>query len=89
MLNAMFWLAVACIPLAIHHEVVSFMVNNCMPGSECLNQAMPLIVQIGLVSWAARILLWPLAAWNLGGRWLWLRFRSGRWAQADMSSNNA
>jgi len=78
-LEAVFWLAVAYIPLALEREVTDFMINrNCMPGSECLKAAMPLIVQVGLVDWAARILLWPLAAWNLGGRWLWQRLREWR-----------
>jgi hypothetical protein len=76
--QVVFWLAVAYLPLALDREVASFMVNGCMPGSGCLNQAMPLIVQIGLVGWAARILLWPLVIWHLGGGWLWRRFRSHR-----------
>ncbi|WP_133156404.1 hypothetical protein [Hydrogenophaga pseudoflava] len=71
-----FWLAVAYLPLALDREVTNFMVErNCMPGSDCLAMAMPLIIQVGLVGWAARVLLWPLAAWNLGGRWLWSRIR--------------
>lgn len=70
------WLAVAYLPLALNYEITDFMVNTCKVGSECLNHAMPLIVQIGMVGLAARILLWPLATWHLGGRWLWLRLRS-------------
>ncbi|SRR6266513_2474038 len=78
-LRMIFWLAVAYIPLAIDREIANYMVNRgCMPGTECLTQVMPLIVQVGLVGWAARLLLWPLAAWHLGGAWLWGHFRSRR-----------
>ena len=69
-LKVVFWLAVASIPLAIDYVVTGFMVNGCMPGSECLRYSMPLIADIGLVGWAARALLWPLCVWFLGGRWL-------------------
>lgn len=81
-LNVAYWLAVACIPLAIEHEVTQFMVNRpCMPNSACLELAMPLIVQVVMVAWAARALLWPLAAWNLGGRWLWRKYVQNRTAK--------
>jgi hypothetical protein len=85
--NVAFWLAVAYLPLAISQEVTDFMVNTCMVGSECLNYAMPLIIQIGLVDWAARILLWPLVAWHLGGHWLWQHFRHGTCQQSGSSPN--
>ena len=75
-LLVIFWLAVACIPLALNRVVVDFMVARCMPGSECLTHAMPLIINVTLVDWAARILLWPLSLWNLGGAWLWRRWRT-------------
>jgi hypothetical protein len=74
--HVIFWLAIAYIPLALNRVVIDFMVTKCMVGSECLNYAMPLIVNIQLVDWAACILLWPLAAWNLGGLWLWRRWRT-------------
>ncbi|HEU4776670.1 MAG TPA: hypothetical protein VFS95_07565 [Telluria sp.] len=78
-LRIIFWLAVAYLPLAIDREITAFMVDQrCMPGSECLKLAMPLIVQLGLVGWAARVLLWPLAFWHLGGSWLWKNFRQRR-----------
>ena len=85
-----FWLAVAYIPIALEREVTDFMVNrNCMPGSDCLKMTMPLIVQIGLVSWAARILLWPLTVWNLGGRWLWRRLRSNSSSHLGRAARDA
>ena len=89
-LEVLFWLAIAYIPLALEREVTDFMVNrNCMPGSDCLKIAMPLIVQIGLVDWAARILLWPLAAWNLGGRWLWQRLRGNSTREVSSEARDA
>jgi hypothetical protein len=78
-LQVVFWLGVAYIPLAIEREITDFMVSRgCMPGTECLNQLMPLLVQINLVGWAARVLLWPLSIWHLGGAWLWHRYRLRR-----------
>lgn len=81
-LRLMFWMAVASIPLAIDYEVRDFMVNQCMPGSQCLAMVAPLIVQIGLIGWATRVLLWPIAAWHLGGSWIWRRLSGGRSTRA-------
>jgi hypothetical protein len=75
-LRVLFWVAIACIPLATDRAVTDFMTSRCMPGSECLKQAMPLIVSVGLINWGAYALLWPLSAWFLGGRWLLSRFRN-------------
>jgi hypothetical protein len=75
-LRTIFWLAVGGLPIAIDHVVTAFMLNGCMPGSQCLTHAMPLIVDIGLVGWFARALLWPLAAWFLGGRWLFMYYQT-------------
>jgi len=87
-LQTAFWCAVAYIPLAIDYEITDFMVTkNCMPGSDCLRMAMPLIVQIALVGWAARVLLWPLAAWHLGGGWLLRRYRASRLPQSGLDTN--
>lgn len=74
-LRVVFWLAVASLPVAIDHVVTLFIVNRCMPGSECLTHAMPLIVDIGLIAWFARVLLWPLCVWFLGGRWLFTKYQ--------------
>lgn len=61
------------------HEVTDFMLDrHYMPGSQCLSFAMPLIVDVLLLDWIARVLLWPLAAWHLGGGWLWRRFQARR-----------
>ena len=88
-LSLVFWLAVAYIPLAIDHEITDFMVKQCMPGSQCLTMAAPLIVQIGLVGWGARLLLWPLAAWHLGGAWVWRRLSVARSSRASLEKTNA
>lgn len=69
-LRALFFIAVAAIPVAINQVTTDFMIEGCMPGTQCLTEAMPLIVNIGLVKWAAYLLLWPLSAWFLGGRWV-------------------
>ena len=78
-LKATFWMAIAGIPVAIDRVITDFMVTGCMPGSECLKWAMPLIVNVGLVNWVAYALLWPLSAWFLGGSWIVARVRK-RWA---------
>ena len=75
-LRTAFWLGVASVPIAIDLVITNFMVEHCMPGSECLAQVMPLIVNIGLINWIAYALLWPLSAWFLGGRWLLAYWRS-------------
>jgi hypothetical protein len=63
--------------LALDDGITDFMVNrNCMPGTDCLKMATPLFMDIWMLDWIARILLWPLATWNLGGRWLWWRLRA-------------
>ena len=69
-LRVFFFIAIAAIPVAIDHVTTNFMINGCMPGTQCLTEAMPLIVNVGMVNWAAYLLLWPLSAWFLGGRWL-------------------
>ena len=77
--RSLFWLVLALLPLAIDREVTSFMVNDgCMPGSQCLSHAMPLIVQIELISLVARVIIWPVAIWHLGGKWLLLKLRGQR-----------
>ena len=77
-LRFLFWVCVASIPVAMDHQVTTFMDRSCMPGSECLNHAMPFIVQVGLVNWVAKLLLWPLAAWKLCGQQVWRRVRANR-----------
>lgn len=88
-LKVAFWVAVAYLPLALDNVITDFMINSCEVGSECLDYSMPLIVKIGIVGFAARLLLWPLAAWQLGGRWIWLRFRSSNLSQPAPCSKNA
>jgi hypothetical protein len=78
-LGIVFWLAVAALPMVLDQQVTDFMLErNCMPGTECLRLAMPLIAQVEVVAWGARMLLWPVAIWNLGGRWLWRQARARR-----------
>jgi hypothetical protein len=74
--QVIFWLSVAFIPLVLDRVVTDFVVAKCMPGSECLSHVMPLLVNIGLISLVARLLLWPLVIWNLVGAWLWRRWRT-------------
>ena len=85
LLGVLLWLAVAGIPVAIDHVITAFMVERCLPGSDCLWNAMPLIVNVNIVNWCAYALLWPLSAWFLGGRWIVVRclkkVKSVRWAQ--------
>lgn len=69
-LRVIFFTAIAGIPVATDRAITDFMLAGCMPGSGCINQVMPLVVNIGVVNWAAYALLWPLAAWFLGGKWL-------------------
>ena len=88
-LKVAIWLGVAYLPLALDKEVTDFMVNSCTVGSECLNYTMPLIVQIEIVSLAARILLWPLAAWNLVGCWLLRYFRTRQSKHSGEEVTNA
>jgi len=76
-LKTAYWLAVAYLPLALEEELIEFTlwaIKN--PGAECSKFCVPLITNIMLLSWASRILLWPLAAWHLGGAWLWRRYHS-------------
>lgn len=70
LLRVIFFAAIAGIPVATDRAITDFMLAGCMPGSTCLSQVMPLVVNIGIVNWVAYALLWPLAAWFLGGRWL-------------------
>ncbi len=86
-LRVIFWLVVAALPLAIDRQISDFMIErNCMPGTRCLEYAMPLIVQVTMLGWFARVLLWPLALWHLGGRWLWQRYRHTRLAPSGSTS---
>jgi len=80
-LRAVYWVAVAVLPLFLHRAALEAMTDGgCGVGSECFHWSEPLMAQVGLVGIAARTLLWPLAAWNLGGRWLWKRWRAPRHA---------
>jgi len=83
--RALFWIALALLSIALDREVTRFMLeHNCMPGSQCLIQAMPLIAQIGIISMVARVIIWPAALWYLGGRWLWQKINGshGSWQSA-------
>ena len=84
-LKIVFWLSVAYIPMALDYETTEFMANQCMVGSECLKLTMPLIVQIGIVGWGARALLWPLAAWHLGGAWLCQKYIYSRLPKVNIN----
>lgn len=81
-----FFAAIAGIPVATDRAITDFMLAGCMPGSKCINQVMPLIVNIGIVNWAAYALLWPLAAWFLGGRWLIARLLAIRRNRSAVST---
>ena len=83
-LRVAYWVAIVVLPLLLDRAALEAMTDGgCGLGSECLRWSMPLIVQVGLVGLAARILLWPLVAWNLGGRWLWMRWRASRQLSLD------
>ena len=87
LLRVLLWLTVAGIPVAIDHVITAFMVERCLPGSDCLKNAMPLIVNVGVVNLCAYALLWPLSAWFLGGRWIVVRclkkVRPVRWYRSS------
>jgi len=76
--RVIFFAAIAGIPVATDRAITDFMLAGCMPGSKCISQVMPLVVNIGIVNWAAYALLWPLAVWFLGGRWLVTRLWASR-----------
>jgi hypothetical protein len=74
--RALFWVAIALLPLLmIKSSLASMTDGGCWPGSACFQWSEPLIKQVDLMGLVARVLLWPLALWNLGGRWLWRRLR--------------
>lgn len=66
-----FWLSVGLLPAAIDYTTTKFMTDKCLPFSECLIYTMPLIADVRLISLIARLLLWPLCFWFLGGKWLY------------------
>ena len=72
--KVIYWCLVAYLPIAIDMEITNYMVTKCGIGSECLNHTMPLFIELWLINWAAKLLLWPVAAWNLGGKYIWLKF---------------
>jgi hypothetical protein len=84
--RVVFFAAIAAIPVATDRTVADFMLARCMPGSGCSKQVMPLLVNIGIVTWAAYALLWPLAAWFLGGRWLVTRLMASRKRRSGVSA---
>jgi hypothetical protein len=86
LLRVVFFAAIAAIPVATDRIVADFMLANCMPGSGCIKQVMPLVVNIGIVTWAAYALLWPLAAWFLGGKWLVMRLMASRKGRSGAST---
>jgi Sec-independent protein secretion pathway component TatC len=88
--RVIYWCAVAYFPIAIDKEIKDFMINhNCMPGTECITLAMPLMVQISIIGFAAMALLWPVVAWKLGGNALWKRYRKNRKSTKSSEADNA
>lgn len=77
-LKAIFWIALAILPLVIDYVITAFMVNDCMVGSPCLTQAMPLIIDIGLITLTMRIFLWPICIWFLGGQWIFSKIMKSK-----------
>ena len=75
-LRVVFWIALASLPVVTDSVVTEFMVTKCAPDSECLTQAMPLIVNIGIITLIERIVLWPVCLWFVGGRWFFYKLRS-------------
>ena len=73
-LRKAYWIALGFVPLLL---LPSFLSSNtdggCWPGTSCWSQ--PLANEAAFVGFVARVLIWPLVAWNLGGRWLWCRLR--------------
>ncbi len=74
-LRLTFWIALASLPIVTDLVVTEFMVTDCSPGSDCLVQAMPLIVNIGIITIFERIFLWPICIWFLGGEWVFKKLR--------------
>lgn len=72
----LFWIALAALPEITDYLVTMFIVNSCMPGTECLNHAMPLIVDVGIITLVEMLLVWPDSLWFLGGRWVYSKSRS-------------
>jgi hypothetical protein len=90
LIRVVYWLVLAGLAHALQYQSVDFMawaISN--PDAECLKNGVPYMINVGLFSWAFMLLVWPLAAWNLGGRFLWGRYKSHMQSSASHGAGNA
>jgi hypothetical protein len=90
LMRVVYWVVIASLPYALQYQGVDFTlwaIGN--PNAECLKTAVPYMINVGLFSWAFMLLLWPLAAWNLGGRFLWERYKAHKQSSASNGAGNA
>ena len=90
LIRVVYWLVLAGLAYALQYQSVDFMawaIGN--PDAECLITGVPYMINVGLFSWAFMLLVWPLAAWNLGGRFLWGRYKSYKQSSASNGAGNA
>ncbi len=90
LLRILYWGAIACLPFVLQNLYVDFVlwgISN--PNAECLKTGVPFITSVQLFSWVLMLLLWPLVAWNLGGRLLWERFKLRKHMSTGTGHKNA
>ncbi len=76
LLRVVYWGAIAYLPFVLQEQYVDFTLWAIgHPKAECLKTGVPFVTNVQLFCWILMLLLWPLVAWNLGGKFLWERFK--------------
>jgi hypothetical protein len=76
LLRVTYWCLLASLPFVLQSQYVDFVLWGIkQPEAECLQTGIPFVMHVEIFSWALMLLLWPLVFWNLGGNYLWVRFK--------------